>query len=310
MTDEEKVKSAQTVYDAVMKNFPAIEAAMNNAQGQARKCGYTETILGRRRHLPDMQLPEFEFVAMPGYINPDIDPLDPTTLKNKSDIPERIVKSLQKEFKGYKYFGQIVKRTKQLKDEKIKVINNRPKINDAKRQCLNGIIQGSAADMTKMAILNLENDEEWKSIGGRLLVPVHDELVCEVPIENMERGAEILSERMIDAASFLPFGMKCDIETTLRWYGLEYPCPYPKATSLDTNNIEEIKWLQYHLIEMEYLLPVIPDENGEARGNAAKGVSGVRTDEMESAIVDYIGRWKITQDEFIDHIERKVVYGY
>lgn len=168
----------------------------------------------------------------------------------------------------------------------------------------------SAADMTKMAILNLENDEEWKSIGGRLLVPVHDELVCEVPIENMERGAEILSERMIDAASFLPFGMKCDIETTLRWYGLEYPCPYPKATSLDTNNIEEIKWLQYHLIEMEYLLPVIPDENGEARGNAAKGVSGVRTDEMESAIVDYIGRWKITQDEFIDHIERKVVYGY
>ena len=60
---------------------------------------------------------------------------------------------------------------------------------------------------------------------------------------------------------------------------------------------------------MEYLLPVIPDESGEARGNAAKGVSGVRTEEMEAAIVDYLGRWKVSQDNFIDHIERKVVYG-
>ena len=142
MTDEEKVKGAQHVYDAVLNSFPNLRSLMTQSQDFARQHGFVETILGRRRHLPDMQLPEFEFVAMPGYINPDIDPLDPSTLKNKSDIPERIVKSLQKEFKGYKYFGQIVKRTKQLKEEKIKVINNRPKINDATRQVVNSIIQG------------------------------------------------------------------------------------------------------------------------------------------------------------------------
>ena len=137
MTQEEKIKGAQKVYDSVMNNFPGLRAAMLGAQDQARKFGYTETILGRRRHIPDMQLPEFEFKAMPGYVNPDIDPLDPSTLTQKDEIPKRIVDALLKEFKSYKYFGQIVKRTKELAEEKIRVINNKHKINDASRQCLN-----------------------------------------------------------------------------------------------------------------------------------------------------------------------------
>lgn len=310
MSDEEKVKSAQKVYDAVMNGFPAIRSAMLNAQNSARTYGYTETILGRRRHLPSMQLPDFEFVPMTGYVNPDIDPLDPSTFQNKNGIPDRIIDQLTKEFKGYKYFGQIVKRTKELAaDYKIKVVNNRRKIGDATRQCLNSEIQGSAADMTKMAILNLENSEEWKAIGGRLLVPVHDELICEVPMQNAEKGAELLAKLMVQAADFLPFPMKCDVEVTNRWYGLEFPCPYTKASSIDTDIEDEIKWIQYMLIEMEYLLPVIPDENGEARGNAAKGVSGKWTDEMKSAIDNYIKRWDISKDQFLDHIEKKVLYG-
>lgn len=142
MTDEEKTKGAQKVYDSVMNAFPALRKAMLSAQNSARTLGYTETILGRRRHLPDMQLPEFEFTAMKGYVNPDIDPLDLSTLKDKSAIPERIVKQLQQEFKQYKYFGQIARRSRELYEEGIKVTNNRPKINDAKRQALNGVIQG------------------------------------------------------------------------------------------------------------------------------------------------------------------------
>lgn len=142
MTQEEKVAAAQEVYDAVMNGFPAIRKAMLNAQGQARDHGFVETILGRRRHLPDMTLPEFEFKAMPGYINPDIDPLDPSTLDKRSDIPDRIVKQLTDEFSKLKYYGQIVKRSKQLEEEHIRVINNRPKITDATRQCLNTVVQG------------------------------------------------------------------------------------------------------------------------------------------------------------------------
>lgn len=142
MSDDQKVKSAQKVYDSIMNGFPSLRNAMLSAQNHAKVYGYTETILGRRRHLPDMQLPEFEFKAMPGYVNPDIDPLDVSTLDQREDIPKRIKDELLKEFCNYKYFGQIVKRTKQLAEEHIRVINNRPKINDATRQCLNGVIQG------------------------------------------------------------------------------------------------------------------------------------------------------------------------
>lgn len=311
MTEEQKVRGAQKVYDSVLNAFPKLRKAMLNAQNQARHLGYTETILGRRRHLPDMQLPEFEFVAMKGYVNPDIDPLDPNTLKNKSTIPDRIVRQLEQEFKSYKYFGQIAKRTRELYDQGIKVINNRPKINDATRQCLNGVIQGSAADMTKLAILNLENNEEWKQLGGRLLVPVHDELICEVPIDKWKEGGELLSQLMTQAGSFLPFPISCDVETSLRWYGLSYPCPYTEPQSLEDLTEDEIKWVQYMLHELEYELPVYRDENGEKpRGDAALGVNGVVSDEYLRAIADYKHRYRITTDqEFITHISNKVIKG-
>lgn len=314
MSDEEKTKKAQAVYDAVLNAFPNLRALMIKAQGDATKLGYVETILGRRRHIPDMQLPEFEFKAMSGYVNPDIDPLDVTTLANKSEIPERIVAQLEKEFSNFKYYGQIVKRTKQLYEEKIKVTNNRQKITEASRQCVNSIIQGSAAELTKMAILRLQSDERWKSIGGRLLVPVHDELICEVPIDKWKEGGEILSAVMSEAGDFLPFPISCDVTTSLRWYGLEYPCQYKQpevlCADLDDFSPDEIKWIQYHLFENEYILPVYKDENGEKpRGDAASGINGVVSDDMKNAIIDYINRYNITSDQFIDHIKQKVTYG-
>ena len=308
MTDEQKQKAAQKVFDAVMNAFPGLRNLMINTQNHASQYGYTETILGRRRHLPDMQLPEFEFKAMKGYVNPDVDPLDVNTLENRDEIPKHVVDDLKKEFGKYKYYGQIAKRTKQLyEEEHIRVINNRPKINDAKRQCVNSVVQGSAADLTKMAILNLCNNKRWQEIGGRLLVPVHDELITEVPEQYAEEGAKILSDCMCGAASFMPFPITCDVETSYRWYGMEYPCPYPKPESLKDHNSDEIKWIQYHLVEMEYKLPVYKDENGEKpRGDAAKGVNGVESLEMKADIDDYIKSRHISSDDFIDYIEKEV----
>lgn len=142
MTDDQKQKAAQKVFDAVMNAFPGLRRFMISSQKACAKRGFTETVLGRRRHLPDMTLKPFEFKAMPGYVNPDIDPLDINTLQNKSEIPERIIRSLEEEFSKYKYFGQIARRTKELYQEKIKVINNKPKITDATRQVVNSIVQG------------------------------------------------------------------------------------------------------------------------------------------------------------------------
>lgn len=112
LTDQDKMNRAQKIYDAVLTAFPNLRAVMFKAQNDARTRGYTETILGRRRHIPDMQLPEYEFKPAPGYVNPDIDPLDPSTLHNKNQIPERIVQQLQKEYAGYKSNLQAKRRIK------------------------------------------------------------------------------------------------------------------------------------------------------------------------------------------------------
>lgn len=313
MPDEEKTKKAQEIFDAVMKGFPELKNAILGCQKMARELGYTETILGRRRHHPNMQLPEFEFKAEKGYINPDVDPLDPSTLKNKAEIPERIVKQLQKEFSSYKYYGQIVKRTKQLKDEGIRVINNRSKIAEASRQTWNAIVQGSAADLTKMAILKLCNDPEWIKIGGRLLCPVHDELIVEVPEEFKDEGEEILARCMCEAGSFMPFKLTCDVTTTYRWYGLETNAfdTYEKPDNLDNLSESNIKWIQACMFENEYILPVYKEADGsKPRGDAAHGVNGVWSDELAAAIADYRSTYQIkTDEEFIEHINNKVRRG-
>lgn len=315
MSDEEKLKAGQKIQDSLMKGFPAIARAIDNAQAMAAKLGYTETILGRRRHHPNMQLPKFEFVPMAGYTNPDIDPLDPESLKNKEQIPKRIVDALTKEFNSYKWYGKIVKRTKELAEQKIKVINNSYKIEEASRQCFNSVIQGSAADVTKMAILNLENNEEWKSLGGRLINVIHDELVCEVPIENLEEGSKVLSRCMCDAGSFFPFKLTCDVESTFRWYGIEVNelLSRDKPESLDWDNlsVSNVEWIQAAIVENEYLLPVFKEEDGsKPNGVRAQGVNGKITDELKNAVADYMKRYSLNSDkEFLDHIEAKVIRG-
>lgn len=311
MTDEEKVSKAQEIYDKVLNSFPHLRNAMIGAENQARTKGYVETILGRRRHLPNMQLPKYEFTAMPGYVNPDIDPLDLSTLDNKDSIPPRIVKQLTKEFESLKYWGQVVKRTKELSEQKIRVINNTKKITEESRKTLNSIIQGSAADQTKMAMIALYHNEDWKRIGGRLLIPVHDELIAEVPEEYKDEGGKILSETMVDAASFLPFPSKCDVEMCIHWYGLAYPCEYDKPSSLDNMSDSNVKWIQYMLYECEYKLPTHKEEFGENfRGDVAKGIDGIYSDEVKSYIHDYMSKYNITDDaSFINYIEKHVYQG-
>lgn len=311
MTDEEKVSKAQEVYDKVLNSFPHLRNAMIGAENQARTKGYVETILGRRRHLPNMQLPKYEFTAMPGYVNPDIDPLDLSTLDNKDSIPPRIVKQLTKEFESLKYWGQVVKRTKELSEQKIRVINNTKKITEESRKTLNSIIQGSAADQTKMAMIALYHNEDWKRIGGRLLIPVHDELIAEVPEEYKDEGGKILSQTMVDAASFLPFPSKCDVEMCIHWYGLSYPCEYDKPSSLDIMSDSNVKWIQYMLYECEYKLPTHKEEFGENfRGDVAKGIDGIYSDEVKSYIHDYMSKYNITDDvSFINYIEKHVYQG-
>lgn len=308
MSDKQKTAKAQQVYDAVLNSFTGLKHLMSAARNSATKLGYTETILGRRKYLPDLQLPEFTFTPMSGYVNPDVDPMDVSTFNENNEIPQRVIKDSLARLQKCRYNGERYAIIEQLYNSGIQTTDNRKKIQDSVRQVVNGIVQGSAADQTKMAMLRLSNTKRWHEIGGRLIIQVHDELIAEVPIEHWKEGGEILSKSMKDAASYLPFPSKCDVTTTIRWNGLEFPCPYKKPNSANLSDLseDEIKWLQYHLAEMEYTLPVL---DKDARGDAARGVNGQITEVMESALEDYKSAYSVDDYTIIDHIEKNVIYG-
>ena len=71
------------------------------------------------------------------------------------------------------------------------------KLAEIKREGTNNRIQGTSADITKLAMIKLY--KELKSIGGRLLLCVHDEIVCEVPKDRIDEGKEAVRKSMCDA---------------------------------------------------------------------------------------------------------------
>ena len=108
----------------------------------------------------------------------------------------------------------------------------------------------------------------------------------------------------------MPFQINCDVTVSYRWYGLEAPCQYPKPRYLETQDVEEIKWIQYHLVELDYPLPNFKDKDGnDPIGDAAHGVSGQWSDEMIQAIERYCNRYNIDKSVFLDDIEMRVEVG-
>ena len=105
-------------------------------------------------------------------------------------------------------------------EEGILIVDNGGKIADATRQCVNARIQGSAADLTKLAMIELNNNPRLKELGFRLLVPVHDEVICECPEKNVKECSQLLAQTMSHAAEeILKMPIKCDVEVSKQWYG-------------------------------------------------------------------------------------------
>lgn len=212
-------KEAQNLFDTFFKQFPNVKTFMDETQEFARKNGYVETIWGRKRRLPDMQLPEFTFEkvsAKPSNFNPLFEDFD--IEDNDDDAIDYYRKALSKAY-GFKQKNDI--KAQALK-EGIKIKDNGGFISEATRQCVNSRIQGSAADMTKRAMSRIWRDQKLKDLGFKLLITVHDEVIGECPIENAKEAAERLSAIMIDSAKpEIQVPMKCDAEITKNWYGPE-----------------------------------------------------------------------------------------
>jgi DNA polymerase-1 len=68
----------------------------------------------------------------------------------------------------------------------------------AERQAVNTLIQGSAADIIKFAMLAVYRDEELRRMNARLLLQIHDELIVEIPEEYAQLAADRLSYLMTD----------------------------------------------------------------------------------------------------------------
>lgn len=125
---------ANGLMEKYFERFGAVSNYLTDAVDLARQTGYTETILGRRRYLPDLN----------------------------SD--------------------------------------NRQRREMAERMALNAPIQGSAADLVKVAMLNVDRAIRAENLTSRLLLQVHDELILEVGQGESEQVSELVRDQMAKAA--------------------------------------------------------------------------------------------------------------
>ena len=116
-----------------IKRFGGIRDYLKTVVAQARELGYTQTILGRRRYLPDLNH------------------------------------------------------------------ENRQRREIAERAALNAPIQGSAADIIKIAMLKVDSKIKSENLKSRLLLQVHDELILEVSPGEHDLLSSIVKEQMSNA---------------------------------------------------------------------------------------------------------------
>lgn len=215
------VKDAQAIVDDFYDAFPKVKQFVQDSQDFARDYGFVTTAWGRKRRLPNMQLDLIEVKRNTTAISDSFNPLDFSQTVNEDDEVEDEVYYKYLKLMNRAYGKEAKQKVKDLaKQEGYDIIDNGGYIADAERQCVNSIIQGSAADMTKIAMNKIFRDEELNRLGYKLIIPVHDEVLGVCPKENAKAVAKRLEYIMIHVVDgFFAIPMKTDIEVTERWYG-------------------------------------------------------------------------------------------
>lgn len=98
------------------------------------------------------------------------------------------------------------------------------------RQAINAPIQGTAADITKLAMRNLHRELQGSSLNAKMLLQVHDELVLEVPHEELDSVVPMVREAM-ESAFELNVPLQVDIEVGPNWYEMD-EFPISQAVSI------------------------------------------------------------------------------
>ncbi|MFZ5848091.1 MAG: DNA polymerase I [Actinomycetota bacterium] len=142
---------ARGLMDEYFETFGGVRDYLAGIVDEARRCGFTETIMGRRRYLPDL------------------------------------------------------------------TSDNRQRREMAERMALNAPIQGSAADIIKVAMLNVDRALKDEGLRSRMLLQVHDELVLEVAPGERERLEELVRTQM-GAAAELTVPLDVSVGTGRSWH--------------------------------------------------------------------------------------------
>lgn len=201
------VEKAQEIKDSILKAFPDLAKYLEDVIVFLRKNGYVEDLYGRKRRLPDIMLPEYEFEFSYGvpnesknhYTNVYTTQLKNTrTLKDKNNVISDAAK-----------LGITIKQ-------------NGGFIAQAIRQAYNSPVQSTAAEVTKMAIINIHNNKQLQEMGVELVLSVHDENICSCPIEYAYEASKIIEQCSIDAGVGFSVNLMCDIAIEESWCGKEY----------------------------------------------------------------------------------------
>lgn len=142
---------ARGLMDEYFETFGGVRDYLAGIVDEARRSGYTETIMGRRRYLPDL------------------------------------------------------------------TSDNRQRREMAERMALNAPIQGSAADIIKVAMLNVDRALKGSALTSRMLLQVHDELVFEVAGGEAEALEALVREQMAAAAE-LTVPLDVSVGTGASWH--------------------------------------------------------------------------------------------
>lgn len=85
------------------------------------------------------------------------------------------------------------------------------------RVAMNAPIQGTAADIIKIAMIRVHDRLAEEGLKSKLILQVHDELLIEAKTEELEQVREILSEEMRNAAQ-MSVELEIDVHTGANWY--------------------------------------------------------------------------------------------
>lgn len=204
---EISVKEAEQILDDFYSEFKELSVCQNKTIEFCKEFGFVEDIVGRRRRLPNIQLPLYKvrFINKPSI-----------GLEEANIILNKYINRVNEKQLSKKELAII---RKEAKNNNIIIESNDELIQKAERQSFNARIQGSAATMGKYTMILLYNDPVLKKCDARLVFQIHDELIMDCPIEYVEKVKNRLKKIMETSATnlgiFVP--MKCDIEVENRW---------------------------------------------------------------------------------------------